>query len=300
LNKSPRNHDSSYLSRMKKMSLALRYPQNYMLRKPLNGALILFLFVTAFTLLYQPMNTQGSRWFNFQFTMLIYGFVSSLAAFLIIWILRRTKFFGDLKRWTLPKELLAIYLVLQLMGVVLFLAAFILEEPSVESRWNLHTFLDSCKYAFLIGSIPFLFFTVSNYRYLLTSGGPSFIDLDQENEEASEPMIYISSSLKKESLNFRTSELLFVSADGNYVDFHLYRDESIQKVPIRNSISNIEQQFGSIPQYFRCHRAFIVNLDQVSGKKGNALGYQLTLRHYSQKIPVSRQKVKAFEQLCHP
>jgi len=285
---------------MKKINLALRYPQNYMFRKPLIGALILFLFVTAFTLLYQPMNAQGSRWFNFQFTMLLYASASSLSAYLIMWILARTKYFGDRKRWTLPKELLAIYLVLQVMGVALFLAAFVLEEPTVESRWNLHTFVDSCKYAFLIGIIPFLFFTVSNYRYLLTSGGPSFIDLDQENQKASEPTIHISSSLKKESLDFRASELLFVSADGNYVDFHLYRDAHIEKVPIRNSISNIEQQFSGIPQFFRCHRAFIVNLDQVSGKKGNALGYQLTLHHGTQKIPVSRQKVKAFEQLYHP
>jgi len=286
--------------RMKKINLALRYPQNYMFRKPLIGALILFLFITAFTLLYQPMNTQGSRWFNFQFTMVLYAFASSMAAYLIMWILARTKYFGDRKRWTLPMELLAIYLVLQVMGMAIFLSAFILEEPSEESRWNLQTFLDSCKYAFLIGIIPFLFFTVSNYRYLLTSGGPSFIDLDQENEGASEPTIHISSSLKKESLNFRASELLYVSSDGNYVDFHLYRDANIENVPIRNSISNIEQQFSGIPYYFRCHRAFIVNLNQVSGKKGNALGYQLTLRHCPEKIPVSRQKVKAFDQLYHP
>ncbi len=286
--------------RMKKMNLALRYPQNYMLRKPLSGALILFLFIIAFTLLYQPMNTHGSRWFNFQFTMLLYAFASSLAAYLIMGIMQRTKYFGDRKRWTLPKELLAIYLVLQVMGIALFLAAFILEEPSVESRWNLKTFLDSCKYAFLIGIIPFLFFTASNYRYLLTSGGPSFIDMEQDNEEDSESLIHISSSLKKESLSFRASELLFVSSDGNYADFHLYRDAKIQKVPIRNSISNIEQQFSSMPQYFRCHRAFIVNLDQVTGNKGNALGYQLTLRHFPGKIPVSRQKVKAFDRLYHP
>jgi hypothetical protein len=101
--------------RMKIVNLALRYPQNYMIRNPLKGALILFLFITSFTLLYQPMNAHGSRWFNFQFTMLIYAFASSMAACLIMWILARTKYFGDRKRWTLPKELLAIYLVLQVM-----------------------------------------------------------------------------------------------------------------------------------------------------------------------------------------
>jgi len=285
---------------MKKMNLAARYPQNFILRQPLYGALILFLFTAAFTLLYQPLNTQGSRWFNFQVTMLLYAFFSSLAAFLIMWLLNKTRFFGYRKQWTLPKELLATYIVLQVMGIALFLVAFIFEEPTMNTRWNLYTFMDSCKYAFLIGIIPFLFFTASNYRYLLTSDGPSFIDLDQENAGASEPVIHISSSLKKESLSFPVGQLLYVGSDGNYVDFYLYSDDKIQKVPIRNSISNIEQQFSNIPNYFRCHRAFIVNLDNVSSRKGNALGYQLTLRDCTLKIPVSRQKVKTFDQLYRP
>lgn len=285
---------------MKKINLAARYPQNFILRQPLWGALILFLFSTAFTLLYQPLNTQGSRWFNFQLTMLLYSFISSLAAFLIIWILSRSSFFGERKRWTLPREMLAIYIVLQVMGIALFLVAFIIEESSSLSRWNLRTFLDSCKYSFLIGIIPFLFFTTSNLRYLLTSNGPSFIDLDMDQVGKTEPVINISSSLKKESLSFPAGDMLFVSSDGNYVEFHLNSNDKSRKVPIRNSISNIEQQFSNIPYYFRCHRAFIVNVESVVSKKGNALGYQLTLRNCTQKIPVSRQKIKEFDLLYRP
>jgi DNA-binding LytR/AlgR family response regulator len=38
-------------------------------------------------------------------------------------------------------------------------------------------------------------------------------------------------------------------------------------------------------------------MKSVVSKKGNALGYQLTLQDCKQKIPVSRQKVKAFDKL---
>jgi len=285
---------------MKKINLAARYPQNFILRQPLYGALILFLFFTIFTLLYQPLNAQGSRWFNFQLTMLLYSFISSLTAFLIMWVLSRSSFFGEQKRWSLPKEILAIYIVLQIMGIVLFLVAFVIEEPSGTSRWDLHTFLDSCKYAFLIGIIPFFFFTASNFRYLFTTDGPSFIDLDSQGGGPSEPIIHISSSLKKESLSFPAGDLLFVCSDGNYVEFHLYSDGNMRKVFIRNSISNIEKQFRNIPNYFRCHRAFIINMEHVLNRRGNALGYQLSLRNCTQKIPVSRQKIKEFDLLYHP
>ena len=124
-----------------------------------------------------------------------------------------------------------------------------------------------------------------------------FIDLDQEGEEGDKALIHISSSLKKESLSFLAKELLFVASDGNYVDFYLQEEDKARRVPIRNSISNIEQQFKDIPYYFRCHRAFIVNMNAVSSSKGNALGYQLSLQNYSHKVPVSRQKIKAFDLL---
>jgi hypothetical protein len=282
---------------MKKIHLAARYPQNFILRQPVYGALILFLFLALFMILYQPFNARGSRWFNFQLTMFVYAFSEALAAFVVIILLKNTRFFGKRKQWTLARELLSVYIVLQGMGIALFLLGFIFEDSPEVSRWTLHTFLDSCKYALLIGIIPFLFFSGLNYRYLLAGDGPSFIDLDQEGEEGDKVLIHISSSLKKESLSFLAKELLFVASDGNYVDFYLQEEDKARRVPIRNSISNIEQQFKDIPYYFRCHRAFIVNMNAVSSSKGNALGYQLTLQNCSHKVPVSRQKVKAFDLL---
>ncbi len=282
---------------MKKIHLSARYPQNFILRQPFRGALILFLFLSVFMVLYQPFSASESRWFNFRASMLVYAFTASLTALFLILLLKKTRFFGQKKRWTLSRELLTIYLVLQSMGISLFLLGFILEDNSAIRRWSLHIFIDSCKYAFLIGILPFAFFTGLNYRYLLIGDGPSFLDMDEEKDDNKEPLIHVSSSLKKESLNFRVNELLFVSSDGNYVEFFLQNDREARKIPIRNSITNIEQQFRNIPHYFRCHRAFIVNMKSVVSKKGNALGYQLTLKDCRQKIPVSRQKVKAFDKL---
>lgn len=247
--------------------------------------------------LYQPFNAGESRWFNFRLSMFVYAFTASLTALFIILLLKKTRFFGQKKHWTLSRELLFIYIVLQSMGIALFLLGFILEDNSAIRRWSLETFIDSCKYAFLIGIIPFAFFTGSNYRYLVIGDGPSFLDMDEEKDDNKEALIHVSSSLKKESLNFRVNELLFVSSDGNYVEFFLQNDKQARKIPIRNSITNIEQQFRDIPYYFRCHRAFLVNMKSVVSKKGNALGYQLTLQDCKQKIPVSRQKVKAFDKL---
>ena len=98
-------------------------------------------------------------------------------------------------------------------------------------------------------------------------------------------------------LAFQADELLYAFSDGNYVVFHLVRENDIQSVRIRNSISEIENQLSDIPFYFRCHRGFIVNLNMVASKKGNASGYLLKLKHGHDTIPVSRKNTHLFRQL---
>lgn len=270
------------------------YPQNYLLRKPLVGAGVLFLFILGFVLIYRPLNTSESRWFGFELTMLIYSFSISLVAWLTIILFKRMPFLSGEKVWTFGRELLSIYLVLQIMGVALFLLAFAMEPPTEASRWDFPTFLDSCKYAFVIGGLPFAFSTALNARY--RHRFPSTLEAMDRADDPGFP-VEVKSTLKKESLRFRSGEFLFAMAEGNYAVFHLYREGQVKKILIRNSISNLSRQFQQIPAFFRCHRSFIVNLENVNSRKGNTQGYQLTLKHSDIPVPVSRNNVKSFDKL---
>jgi hypothetical protein len=282
---------------MKKVNLKIKYPQNYIIEKPVTGAFILFVFIIGFTLIYQPLEAQKSRWFNFEITVLLYSFIASLTAWLTIVLLKKFRFFSDTNNWSVLKEVIAVYLVLQIMGIVIFFAGFIFESTTEVSRWNLTTFFDSCKYSFLIGIIPFALFTALNYKYRLQKS-ESF-ELKNDKKEESKILININSTLKKESLSFHANEFLFAVSDGNYVIFYLYQNNEIRKISIRNSISKIEKQLNDFPNFIRCHRAFIVNINKVVAKKGNALGYILNIADCDTKVPVSRQKVKIFDSLLN-
>lgn len=280
---------------MRKRLYLIKYPQNYMIRNPLAGALILFFFSFFFLLLYHPMNAQRSLYFGFEATMLLYSGITALVAGVSIILLRKIPFFRKPGSWNVLKEVLIIYLVLQLMGLTTFLLAFVLEEPTAESRWNFSTFIDSSKYAFLINIFPFAFFSVINYKFLFLYFKPA---MDAFKEETKHDLsVHIDSSLKKESLDFRADELVYAMADGNYVIFHMYIDKKIKKIPIRNSISNIEKQLEHIPYFFRCHRGFIINAAQVASKRGNASGLVLKMNHIDDQIPVSRNKIREFDRL---
>lgn len=280
---------------MKKRFFNKRYPQNYLISNPVSGAFILFLFSFVFTLLYHPLNVHRSFYFGFEATILLYTAPCALVAGLSILLLRRIPYFRNTGKWTVFKEILFIYLVLQLMGFTIFLLGFAVEGPAETSRWNLATFINSSKGAFLIYLLPFAFFSLINARFLFLDFRSTVNTFREEGKQ--ELMVHIHSSLKKESLDFRADELVYAMADGNYVMFHLYRENGMEKIPIRNSISGIDQQLEKIPMYFRCHRGFIINLLKVKAKRGNASGYILKMHQTDEKVPVSRNRIPEFDRL---
>jgi LytTr DNA-binding domain len=275
--------------------LNIRYPQNYIIKNPFTGTLIIVLFVFGFAVLYKPFNTHAARAFSYEATMAIYSLLSGIFIFLSIKILKTVEYFSNTKDWTIFKEFLSVFLVLFVLGIAIYLLGFFIETSA--QRWNISTFMNSFKGAFLTGIIPLFFFTAINYPYLFSES----IDLNignaaitgQENQP-SEDLIQISSQLKKEELSFYPSQFLYAESDGNYVVFYLSINNLLKKEIIRNSINSIEQQLSGIPYFLRIHRAFIVNLKKVRSKQGNTLGYMIKLYETEIKIPVSRKNTKDF------
>jgi hypothetical protein len=274
-----------------------KYPQNFIVKKPFIGTLIFLAFCLCFVLLYKPLSLHASGIFNYEITMAIYLGAMSIPIYVIVMILKRFSFFSDPEKWTILKEMISIAVILLGMGVSIYFMGFLMESPA--NRWDLATFLSSCMYTFLIGVIPFLFFTVINYRHLFVTDIVRTFDAEKNSTFAEQPeeMIRIISQLKKEELSFYPSQFVYAASDGNYVIFHLHINNQFQNKIIRNSISNIEQQLSSIPFITRTHRAFIVNIKQVNSQKGNSLGYQLKFNGIDTTVPVSRQKTKDFDQL---
>jgi hypothetical protein len=274
-----------------------KYPQNFIIKSPFIGTLFVMIFSLGFVILYRPLDVQEARSFSFVLTMFFYCILLSVSVFGSTWILKRTNCFSDNKGWTISKELFSVVIIILGIGITSYFAGFLIEEPS--SRWNMHTFWDSFKRACLVGMIPPMFFTLSNFRYLFVEDILQEFkpDTNPAMPEQKERLIQIISQLKKEELSFFPAQFVYSESDGNYVVFHLDVNEQHKEILIRNSISNIEQQLSSIPYFLRTHRAFIVNVKKVSYKKGNTLGYRLKLIGTDAEVPVSRQNTRKFDQL---
>lgn len=273
-----------------------KYPQNYIIKKPHIGTVILLVFCFCFLVLYKPLNVHNARSFSLEFTMAVYCLSLIVPVFGIAKTLKHTPYFSDVLEWTIFKEIVSIVLILLGMGVTIYFMGFLVEGPA--GRWNINTFISSCIMSAMIGIIPLGYFTVINYRYLfVTDITQTFNPVNNSLTPVSEKRIIIASQLKKEEVSFYPSELIYAESDGNYVVFHLEADGRPDKKIVRNSINSVSQQLSTIPFLIRTHRAFIVNMKKIRSRKGNTLGYRLKLSGTETEIPVSRQNTRDFDEL---
>lgn len=273
------------------------FPQTFLIQSPFGGALTFFIILSAFTIIYRPLEVHQTASLNFYFTVLIYCALITLSEFAAAFIISRTNCFSKNGNWNIFNELLSLVLILITIGISVYFAGFMLEAHS--NRWNFSTFFDSFYRSVLIGIIPIFFPSLLNIRYAFAPQNFQRYEnkWQDQSKEVPETLIPISSKAKKEHLSFYPSEFIYAESRGNYVLFHLIKQDQAVEVSIRNSITEIENQLISNSDFMRIHRAFIVNLKKITSREGNALGYRLTLKDCDDIISVSRQKVREFEQV---
>jgi hypothetical protein len=205
-------------------------------------------------------------------------------------------------KWTVSHRIVWIlWLVFAVgLGNYLFAAGFNLFVDFY--HLGLETFLLFQLITVLIAIFPITIHTILNQNYLLRrnlreaavistrlsfSPGP-------KDEEKDRNAVDLVAENSKERLQCHPSDLLYLKAAGNYVEVILRTDKGPSRL-IRNTLGGLGRQLSDVPYYFRCHRAYIINLLHVRSVTGNAQGLRLTLDSGEEKIPVSRGRIGAFK-----
>ena len=106
-----------------------------------------------------------------------------------------------------------------------------------------------------------------------------------------------------EHLQLAAADFLFAAAADNYTNIYYLKDGLVQQVLFRVSVKSLAEQAAGTASVFRCHKSFLVNLQQVAHISGNAQGYKLHLQQNEFTVPVSRSlnsQVKQLLQGLHP
>ena len=123
---------------------------------------------------------------------------------------------------------------------------------------------------------------------------------DKENEAALlSPTIELTGSTS-ESITLQVSNLLYIESVGNYVKvFHLSEGKVVNQL-LRATSKQIEEELQGYSAIVRCHRAFLVNLQQVDRIVSNAGNMQLLIKHCNEYIPVSRSNTAQVKEAIKP
>jgi DNA-binding LytR/AlgR family response regulator len=108
--------------------------------------------------------------------------------------------------------------------------------------------------------------------------------------------IFIKAHVKIDDFYFNPNDLLFAKAEGNYVTLNILKDGHLKTELKRISLKQFEQQLTEFPNLIRCHRAYLINLQQVIKFSGNSQGYLTYFNGTADKIPVSRAYLDVFDQ----
>ena len=101
--------------------------------------------------------------------------------------------------------------------------------------------------------------------------------------------------LDGKTLDLPRHQLAYVRAEGNYLSFYFDADYSKSSLLVRGRMKELEEALAEYPEFFRCHRSYIVSIPYISSTLGNSQGLTIRLRTSTEKLPVARPKIKALK-----
>lgn len=273
------------------------YPNRYRSQNLIKSSVIVFLVALMFLLLFRPFGVYDPE------LKMHYLFICFFHAFAPALIL--LAYFGGLNhfrktirkvKWNLIEEYIQIGIVLVLIGISSFLMRDLLYNNP--NNWSWNYFFEEIRNCFVAGIFFYFFIRIAGFYFESKKGSPfvlQFIPLSVEPEKVTlKSNLFISTQVRQDDFSLDIDQLLFVKADGNYIELTKLNNSQISTEVKRISLTQFETQIKDYPHLFRCHRTYLVNMFKIEKVSGNSQGYLLSFNETDLKIPVSRKQIDNF------
>jgi hypothetical protein len=248
------------------------------------------LFVSFFLILFQPFG--NSEWHDPRKPFILggYGIVTFTGVTLVSYIIPRwfKNWYSEMN-WTVGREIVWNVLII----LFITLGNLFYSQLFFGRLFNVRSILFLLGMTASIGIIPATVITLVNYNRLLRKYATDSLlvknaETSIDTNSVSKGEIKLVAENEKDTIILTVEELLFVESADNYSEVVFWKENKLQKVLLRSSLSRIEEQI-----YYsfiaRCHRSYIINLRQVTDISGNAQGYKLQLHNWETALPVARR-----------
>lgn len=215
-------------------------------------------------------------------------------------ITKRFPKYFDEKKWTVGKHLLNIFLILLACALLNWLYTL---NTLPAKLYNKNTsFLDIVGSSLSVGIFPMLVFIYFNERYFdkkFKNTAKKISNLENHipvktitKKIKTNKQLTIYASNKKDKLQFKINNLIYVTSEANYACFFIKSSNEVKEYILRMPLQKVEQKLQNFEHIFRCHKSYIVNLKYIQKVSGNARGFFLHSNDIEEPIPVSRKITK--------
>lgn len=264
-------------------------------------SLLIFVFVSLFLFIFKPFDFASVILIDGWKASLVYGFIAGAVCLLVTKsLIAFAPNYTSEKNWNIGRQLLFLNLTLLTVTLMNLLVSLIFEIHDFRGMTVLESLQQDLIYTYTIGFFPVLIVTFIGFYVRLKKNLSASEELNKRIDSAApievtnNVSLRIPSNAKAEDLEINLQDLIFVMADGNYVEFHLHREGKMNREIIRNTMNNVAEHLKDFDFIFRSHRAYMVNLNYIQESTGNAQGYQLKMKNSEAILPVSRTNLDRF------
>jgi LytTr DNA-binding domain len=274
-------------------------PHNTSWQSVLKVALSFGAFITAFLLVFRPFELDKVSTQLLLKSSIIFGLVTFLCIFLLNFGLHFLfpQLFSE-EKWTTGKQIINIGSIVLLVGLVNYLISPLLFDTKL--TWRNVFYYQGI--AIAVGLLPIIIYTLYKQNSGLRQFKLKAATLQKKLEEKKENELQDNqnrAAAANEAITFETdsqtekkiidaANLFYIEAASNYVKIFFEQKGKLNYSIVRMTMKKAAETVYPHAVFFRCHRAYIVNLDKIEEVEGNAQGYKLKMPGTEERVPVSR------------
>jgi len=252
-------------------------------------------FVALFLIIFQPFGTENVQMPYKNLFLAGYGAISFFSFLFAHTLLPFffPRYFNEVN-WTVGKQIL--FLAIPLSFTFIFSYVYLLWGINASGSWRGGVIF--CFIVLSIAFVPVTVVTLVDYLLKFKVNSERAQALNQQlayaNEVTARSPTEITLVGENCQIKLRCSidDFCFAKAADNYVEIYYRQNGKLQRTLMRSSLTNIERQLKDFP-IRRCHRSYLVQINQIEHITGNAQAYQLHLKSpVDTPIPLSRQRAK--------
>jgi len=151
--------------------------------------------------------------------------------------------------------------------------------------------------------LPLILFNLLNYNRSLKNkmvhlidSGRQWLAEDRKNEPPVEKEVAeLISENGKEAYSGGLKNIILIQSSSNYIEIIYREGRAVRRQLIRQTLTKAEMTLSGLPNFMKCHRCMLVNIDQINKITGKLPNVTLEADGLDFQIPVSRQRVNVFK-----